>query len=451
MAHILACKLAHNTIVTTIVGLLLVFSPALTVDAAATPRTAPRGATKVLLHKGLGNAVTMWGFDLKQKCGPLNNCTTVAQRLAYRPDVARQVFGSVRITHVRIAFRADAVGVTDGHLDPKYLRHTLRAMRNIYAVNPRVVAYASRDTITDCGPGNCADFAGSLKIRGKVSTARYGRLAAEYLTYMASKGVRVAYLGLDNEPGSNEGNLTPTRMAQTVAAVDRFYRPPMPRMVANDPANPEPHWWAKAGRTVTRRLAVAAIHSNPDRWAWRQAAGARATARYARAAGLARWNTEMHAPGRDRLPFNDAARTLRSLFDQVDMGYTGFFWWGFRPREFGTPQARLQHALVDSMWRAREVQVVDRDGDSTRAGSLVTRAYRQGKYVHLWIVNDTRRGIYQHPVFASGRTATTTRVERWTARGAGFRYSQGNGRVSNGLARVDMPARTITHVTVRIR
>lgn len=76
--------------------------------AEATPSKAPPGATKILLHKGLGNAVTMWGYDLKQKCGPRNTCTPVAQRLAYSPRVARQVFGSRRITHVRIPFRADS-------------------------------------------------------------------------------------------------------------------------------------------------------------------------------------------------------------------------------------------------------------------------------------------------------------------------------------------------------
>jgi hypothetical protein len=438
------------------VAVLLVALVTLTVapatEAEATPREAPKSATKVLLHKGLGNAVATWGYDLKQKCGPWNVCTPVAKRLAYSPRVAQQVFGSGRITMVRIPFRADAVGTTpDGHLDPAYLRHTVLAMRNIYAVNPRVTAYASRDTITDCGATRCLDFAQSLKVKGSVSTFRYGRLAAEYLEYMRGQGIRITHLGLENEPGSNEGNLTPTRLAQTIASVDRFYRPTLPKMVANDPANPQPHWWAKAGRSVTRRLDVAAIHSNPDRWAWRQAEGARETARYARKAGLQRWNTEFHAPGRDRLPFNDAARTLRSLFDQVDMGYTGFFWWGFRPREFGTPQARLQHGLVDSLWRSRVLQVVDRDGDSTRAGSLITRAYRQGRFVHLWIVNDTRRGVYRHPVWMSGRTATTARVERWTARGPGFRFTQGNARVSNGLARVDMPPRTITHVTIKIR
>ncbi len=416
----------------------------------------PVKAVEVRLDLPRGPRFTDWGFDLKQEC---RKCPSVARRIANNPDYARAVFGSGKVSMVRIALRADPKGVgRNGHLLRGWYADTVRAVRVIRAVNPAVKIYASRSTVGSCkvrqDEGRCMDFAPSLKaggVHGRVLLWKYGRLLAEYLRYMRSHRVPVSVLGIDNEPHANEANLTPARFLRTIWALDRHFGPRLPRLEANSANNPDPEWFDTASPALLRRLSIAAIHSHPDRWHWRQRQPAVQVVRIAKRHGLARWNTELHwtvSPS----PYGAASRSLNSVLNQLDAGYTAMVLWGYRPRNTGFATAQIQNALVDTIDNSQPVKTRDWDGDTARLDTLTTRAFLRGGYVYLWVINDRRRSFWNRHITIAGRRTAAPRYERWkVGRDGHLVHRIGRGRIENGVATMSFPSRTITLARLSLR
>ena len=376
-------------------GVVLVATAAPTASADAEAQQRPAKGIEVRLDGSRGARFTDWGFDLKQGCRPCP--ASVARKLAHNPDYARAIFGSGKISVVRIALRTDEAAVdARGHLQPGWYADTVQAVANIRAANPAVKIYASRSTVTHCevreDRGRCMDFAPGLKAggtHGRVLAWKYGRLLAEYLRYMNGHGVPVSVLGIENEPTNNEANLTPARFLATIRALDANYAPRLPRLEANSPGNPDPGWFDSASHLLYRRLSILTIHSHPDRWDYRQRQPAAQTVRIARSRGLAAWNTELHWTGAPT-PYAGASRAVSSVLNQVNAGVTGIVWWGYRPRGTGTATSQIQNALVDTLDDSRSVRTGDWDGDAARLGTLTSRAFVRGSSVYLWVVNDSR-------------------------------------------------------------
>ena len=412
-------------------------------------------AIQVRLDLPRGPRFTDWGFDLKQEC---RRCPSVARKVARDPDFARDVFGSGKVSLVRIALRADERAVdADGHLMPGWYADTVQAVANIRAANPDVQIYASRSTVGDCevpdDDGRCMDFAPSLKIGGtygRVSPWKYGRLLAEYLRYMNANGVPVAVLGIDNEPHANEADLTPARFLRTIKALDANYGPRLPRLEANSPNNPDPDWWNAVSPDLYRRLSISAIHSHPDRWHWRQRQPAVQVARIAKAHGLARWNTELHWTNIPS-PYGGTSRSVISVLTQLTQGYTAIVWWGYRPRSSGAATAQIQNAFVDTIDNSQPVRTRDWDGAAARLDTLTTRAFLRGGYVYLWVVNDSR-SFWNRRITFAGRHTGAPRYERWrVGRGGHLVHRIGNGRLENGTAIMSFPSHTLTLARIPLR
>jgi len=381
--------------------------------------------------------IDTWGLDLK-------NRAQVGQ-FAENPAYARRVVADHRLNVVRITIRADAKAVDgSGHLIEAYYADMIGAVRNVRLGNVKVRILASRRTITDC-PGyhdtRCPDFAPSLKVDGQVSTARYGRLVVEYLLFLRRSGLVVNYLSLDNEPPNNEGHLDPHRFAEVAGVVRRNYPYPMPALAGNDNVYADSRWLQAAPDSVQ----IASSHSN-SRWYPDQSPVMRRFAAVAKQRGMRLWNTEMH--WNDNTPkavYVNAAKALLTFFDHTDAGYSGFFWWGWQQ---DGDKGLLWRAYVRSTIGARPIMVTDQDGTAAARGALVTRAYRSGNTVFLWVLNDTARTVWNQRIFGSQSYRPTLNV--WHQRGTSLVHTQQVAQRMNDRPAFSFGPHTISMVSLAV-
>lgn len=411
-----------------------------------------------------GPEIVGWGVDLKQRGR--------ARYLADRPDVTRSIFRSPHIKYARVSFRADERGVDeDGNLRTGYLDSTLDVLRVARQVNPGLKVIGSRVTINDCPvkldrryPGanlTCFDYAPSLKggdPHGTLSVYRYGRVAAQYVAYLRSQRLGPSIFELDNEPHNNEGNLTPRRFADVVRSLDRnLGDAPMPRLTPPSENNPDGDWLRAAPQSLTRQLTFATAHTNPDRRN-RQKPGLVDLAQAGRARGLMPINTEFHWTETSNR-YAETRNAFLSMFDNLDAGIRMISWWGYKARGTSTLKARMQEAMLSSTTGARWVHVTDVDGPSSAAGTFVTRAYRKGDMIRLWVVNDRRRPVSQSLAIRANadlQVGTVRQYFRWTStRGRLSGFQQGTparAGMRMTLAPVrSFPAKSVTLVYVKVR
>jgi O-glycosyl hydrolase len=381
--------------------------------------------------------IDTWGLDLK-------NRAQVAQ-FAENPAFARRVVADHRMNVVRITIRTDTRAVdASGHLIEAYYADTIGAVRNVRLGNPQVRILASRRTITDCPEYHdtrCPDFAPSLKVDGQVSTVRYGRLVVEYLLFLRRSGLVVNYLSLDNEPPNNEGNLTPDRFAEVAGVVRRNYPSPMPVLAGNDNVYADSRWLQAAPGSVQ----IASSHSN-SRWYPDQSPVMRRFAAVAKKRGMRLWNTEMH--WNDNTPkavYVNAAKALLSFFDHTDAGYSGFFWWGWQQ---DGDKGLLWRAYIKSTIGARPILVTDKDGTAAARGALVTRAYRSGNTVYLWVLNDSARTVWNQRIFGSQSYRPTLNV--WHQSGTRLVHTQQVAQRMNNQPTYSFRPHTISMVSLAL-
>jgi len=388
-----------------------------TLGLAAPAETATAERITVYPSQVSGVRITDWGFDLKQ--------AEVIRRVARNyHHFAERVFGSGEITAMRIPFRADRAGVkADGHLRSSWYAETMQAIANIRAVNPRIKIMVSRSTV---GTARDPDFASSLKYRGQVVPWKYGRVAAEYLTFLRRHGIIASMVGLDNEPRYNEANLTPARLRLVVKAMNAYYAWNLPKIIGNCGSEPNPDWLASV--PSWQKIGYASTHTNPDRRDTQRPDLFRLV-HVGRQRSIPTWNTEFHFPDHPTAPYRAMKTMFLSLFDNTDAGVSAIMWWGYKPD--GSVKADVQRAIVESTFHTRHMLVKDGDGPAVTTGTLITRAFIRGGHKFLWVINDTTRAV-----------STTRRgtFQRWTRRpGGGIGYTAGSNPTS-------YPAMSITLV-----
>jgi hypothetical protein len=173
-------------------------------------------------------------------------------------------------------------------------------------------------------------------------------------------------------------------------------------------------------------------------------------ARIAKAHGLARWSTELHwtlTPS----PYEAASRSLNSVLNQLDAGYTAIVFWAYQPRSTGFATAQIQNGLVDTIDNSQPVRTRDWDGPKARLDTLTTRAFLRGGYVYLWVVND-RRSFWNRRITFAGRQTGAPRYERWKVGSDGHLvHGGGTGRLENGVATMSFPSHSVTLARIRLR
>jgi hypothetical protein len=448
---------------------------------------------RVDLAKPRFGPIDGWGIDLKQKCRfGKPKCRSRAQAFATnRKNIVERTFGSGRFSWIRVSFRADRRGLVENPENPdgrpiidwSWYRPTLRAIKRIQAVDPSVRVWASRDTVTDCDPtpGNyrgsydamaqpvdpknpttCPDFHPWMKEGerhgGKLIPARYGAIAADYVDYMQSRGVKINVLGLDNEPHNNEGQLNPPRFLAAAKALRNQVTTPMPRLMMNCANKPDLRWLQNASPAILRHIDFATSHSHPKR-RLRERAVAGKFATLARQRGLTPYNTEMHWEATP-WAFDGVAQSLRSVFDQLDVGFRGFSIWAHIPEgpDNSGPRknkSRITNALFASTYKAQLMRTTDFDGANTNDKKVTTRAFKRGRVVNLWIVNDRANGYAPKALDlrnARGKQQSPRQVsyQRWfVAKSGGIGQVRGRPSRSRGLVRVGVPGHSVTLVRLQ--
>lgn len=445
---------------------------------AFSPATA-ESADPITIHLGQpGLQFRDWGFDIKQSSNDTQNSPSA--KLANDAGYASQVFGNGKMTVLRIPIRANSDGVrTDGLVRREYYATVIKATKNALAVNPNLKIYASRSTITnDEGSVSPYDYANSLKDDEADPTSpvvmwKYARMLADYLDVMSENGIAVSVLGVENEPKNNEGGITPDRYKALIGYLDNYYDKPMPKLIMADAANARSGFIADAADDPYVEgdswsvLTYAGTHYRSDsrdgmRDALKTHADIALRDHPAARKDLTAWDTEYHWIDHDQdgstpETYSDAVDGVLGAFDHPDLGYTGVVWWGYRPCRDASgahtcsagPKAAIQSALVDSTGGSSRLPTDDADGTTTNRGQLITRSFKSGGDVYMWVVNDRDSAAWSQVIDVPNVTQTSSpKFERWT-RGAngnlGGRES-GQGTLSGGDGVLSFPARSITLV-----
>lgn len=462
------------------------------VGVTVAPVNAAQGS-QIKVHLGdPGLHFKDWGFDIKQANN--DGVPIVARRLAQDPDYAREIFGNKKITVLRIPIRANWQGVRpDGLVRRDYYTDIINAANNALAVNKDLKIFASRSTISVDGSVAPYDYANSLKLdetnpESMVVMWKYARMLDDYLTFMRENlkdkdgnSIAVSVLGIENEPGNNEGNIAWNddgtanikRFKDLIGFLDGYHTEPLPDLVMADAANADYRFLEKAANApytdgdAWSVMTYAGTHYRSDRRAGMRddlkthAAIARTDHPAARQARIA-WDTEYHWIDHDQNgttpeTYNDAVNGVLGSFDHTDLGYTGVVWWGFRPcrdtagahRCEQGPKAGIQSALVDSMGNSWRLPTDDSDGTTTTRGQLITRSFRSGQDVYMWVVNDRNSAAWSQVIHIPNVSQTSSpKFERWT-RGENGNLSKmksGQGMLSGGDGVLSFPARSITLV-----
>lgn len=217
---------------------------------------------------------------------------------------------------------------------------------------------------------------------------KYAILVADFLEFMESKNVKIDYLGIDNEFVYNEGNITPQKYAETIAelrklAIERGFD--MPILVGYEDFGPNKNNWIKTlfeggwGNTME----VYGTHYYPQY---------RPKAKLIKDLDLVGdmpfWSTEPHWNTKaDVNDFDEAEQGIVALWDQIDVGMTGFMWWDLN---YNTNNVRknLIRAISVPLLGAQPIQITDVDGeDITELGKLQTRAFKEDKIITVFAVN----------------------------------------------------------------
>ncbi len=227
-----------------------------------------------------------------------------------------------------------------------------------------------------------------VKDSNGIIPEKYAILLADYIEFMNSKGVQIDYLAIDNEFVYNEGNITPEKYAQTIAglrslAVTRGFV--MPLLVGYEDYGPNKRNWVKNlmdngwGDTVD----IYGTHYYPQY---------RPKDKLITDLNLMDtrpfWSTEPHWDSKaDINDFDEAEQAICALWDQIDVGMTGFMWWAY---DFSNSNLRskLIRAFSVPLLGSRPINITDIDGEEIEElGKLQTRAFIEDKTITVYAVN----------------------------------------------------------------
>lgn len=397
--------------------------------------------------------ITDWGYDIKQG----------GKAAALDASLATEVFVDTDMTILRIPILAGAFwGEAAGHPAPGQINESayaeiVRAVHRVQAVKRDVTIFASIKT----HPDHSQVFPDWVKYRaGGLNSGEYARLLFDFLSYMKMNQIAVSVLGVDNE-GALLGDITPAKHNRIITDLTSLCETAgitMPLLIAPDSFGPSKAWsrWLDDldARGWGSSVDLAGTHYYSDVREARGSAYVNNLGRFAvAAAGRTLWNSEFHWTG---FEYGSALFGLVSAFDNFDNGFQGMTWWNFNPESKGTAKAEIQTALVTSTVNAYPIGVDDQDGYFLNDTKLNTRAFKQGRDVVLWILNDTATAFGGKSIKIPGETIGPTSpptFTRWTWLDPSGPVVRESGSVdvgpSDGIFPMGLPEKSITHVRIR--
>jgi O-glycosyl hydrolase len=398
--------------------------------------------------------ITDWGYDIKQR----------GKAAALDTSLASELFVDAGMTVLRIPILAGAFwGEEAGHqgsgqINESAYTEIIDAVHRVQAANPDVIVFASLKTHSD----HTRAFPAWVKYpSGGPRPREYAKLLFDFLSYMKANQVAVSVLGVDNERASPAA-MTPAKHNAVVTSLTSLCSAAgivVPLLIAPEPYGPSSassSWLDELGKRGWGGSAdLAGTHYYSHEREARGSAYVNRLARFTRAAETRHlWNSEFHWSdvGDD---YDDALFGLISAFDNFDNGFQGMAWWNFRPESSGSVKAEMQTALVKSTIKAYPVDVDDQDGYFLNDTKINTRAFKQGRDIVLWILNDTATSFagktIKIPGEAIGPSAAPT-FTQWTLLQPSGSVVRESGSVdvgtSDGLFPITLPKKSITYVRV---
>ena len=243
---------------------------------------------------------------------------------------------------------------------------------------------------------------------------KYAILLADFIKYMNSKNIQIDYLAIDNEYVYNEGNITPEKYSKTIDALrilatNRDFK--MPILVGYEDFGPGKRNWVKKimdngwgdkmdiygthyyteWRPKDKLLADLALIENRPFWATE-----------------AHWNTKS---GVDDLEEAEAA--IVTLWDQIDVGMSGFMWWNYQLTGL---RGNLMRNFSTPLLGAQPINITDIDGeDISTLGKLQTRAFKEGNTITVFAVNITNTNHKKYAFRLDGSSINSkVNIKQWT-------------------------------------
>jgi len=332
-----------------------------------------------------------------------------------------------------------APGVVIGSLYAGHVNAILGAM----AVRPGLIVFASKKL------DGKNSFPGWTKDANGVIPAQYAILLADYIQYMASNGIVVNVLGIDNERQYNEGNITPSRHTDVVdqlrlLAVSRGF--PMPLIIGPDDYGPNKNSWMSTLMSSGwgDRLDLYGTHYYP---AYRPLSGLQSD--LALAGNRPKWHTELHwagVAGQDELAV--AEQSIVTMWDCLDSGMNGMMWWAYSRTGL---RGNLMREFSVPLRGSRPVAMDDIDGPSTAIlGRLQTRAFRLGNQITVYAINLSPINVYTDYGFNldTGAIGGTVSYRQWTDISPVEGVAGTAALAGPGGFRLTLPARSLTKFTV---
>ena len=379
-----------------------------------------------------------YGYDIKQdgRAQFLNN------------DRAQEIFGTDQFDLIRIPVFAFAAHPSADHVQGSEYDAIVNAVRRAQTVQPNVEVFASLRL-----DGN-RSFPGWVMNAGHVQPDTYAHLLVDFLQYMQSQGIRVDYLGPDNESVFNGGDITAARFAEVVQSLTQRCHTssiPVPQIVGNDAYSPtEGAQFLGALRSQSHfsLLDVAGVHY----YSKHRTADYRQTMFQfgSLSRPLPRWDTEFH--WNDEIghgEFADAQLGIMAALDNTDLGVSNITWWAYNPRSNGTMTAYLHSAIVRATVHAQPLTTIDEDGAPLAQGRFNSRAFLQGHDVTLVVVNDTGNNFANRLVGIQGKQFDhAVTFERWRSGSVAGTPGAAEAYPSAGVFRMDFPAQSATFVRI---
>lgn len=296
-------------------------------------------------------------------------------------------------------------------------------------------------------------FPAWVKDADGIIPSKYAILLADFLVFMKSKNIKVDYLGIDNEFIYNEGNLTPQKYSQTIdflktqlinKGID------MPILIGYEDYGPNKQNWLKTliNNGWGDKMDIYGTHYYPH-----LRPKDKLIADLALIGTKPFWSTEPHWDNDPAVnDFDEAEQGMLALWDQIDLGMSGFMWWNY---ELNSLRGKLMRAASVPLLGSKPIKITDIDGeDITALGKLQTRAFIEGKTITVFAVNMSNT-VLNNYTFKIDGTSILGKISslQWTETSAidGVSLLINSEGDSSNIFSLTLPQRSITRFTFEIK
>lgn len=251
-----------------------------------------------------------------------------------------------------------------------------------------------------------------------VIVTEYVKLLIDYFQFMKNNDITIDYLAIQNEEMYNEGNITPAKHKAIVDSVRAFtarMKMKMPLIIGYEDYGPNKNNWMKNlfNNNWIDYMDVYGTHYYPH---LRPISGLNEDLKYANAAQKPFWSTEPHWDNKSDVDdWQEAEEGMCALWDQVEVGMTGFMWWAYA--RSGSLRGNLMRAASVPLKDAQMIDMNDVDGRGTMTnGKLQTRAFRENNLITVYVVNNHVSNVYTNYGFgiSEGSIVGNVSATQWT-------------------------------------